>query len=123
MFSDFDPDYVPEGRPEDLKSFNKALDLMLSDMVDKGLISMGWDAEKEEVVYFLTDNQHISRFVDMSPADLRDMYQTVNAAQINEYAVFGNILHRALHDGPFKNGGQRSLAFGFAFFIQNYPSG
>ena len=60
MFSDFDPDYVPEGRPEDLKSFNKALDLMLSDMVDKGLISMGWDAEKEEVVYFLTDNQRDS---------------------------------------------------------------
>lgn len=60
MFSDFDPDTVPEGHPEDLKSFNKALDLMLSDMVDKGLISMGWDAEKEDVVYFLTDAQRNS---------------------------------------------------------------
>ena len=45
---------------QDEAKFNKALDLMLSDMVDKGLISMGWDAEKEDVVYFLTDDQRNS---------------------------------------------------------------
>jgi DNA-binding PadR family transcriptional regulator len=46
--------------PEGIEAFNKSLDLMLSDMVDKGLISMGWDAEKEAVVYFLTDEQRNS---------------------------------------------------------------
>ena len=46
--------------PEGIEAFNKTLDLMLSDMVDRGIISMGWSAEKEEVVYFLTDEQRNS---------------------------------------------------------------
>lgn len=46
--------------PEGIEAFNKTLDLMLSDMVDRGIISMGWDAEKEDIVYFLTDEQRNS---------------------------------------------------------------
>lgn len=46
--------------PEGIEAFNKTLDLMLSDMVDRGIISMGWSDEKEEVVYFLTDEQRNS---------------------------------------------------------------
>lgn len=46
--------------PEGIEAFNKTLDLMLSDMVDRGIISMGWSDEKEEVVYFLTDERRNS---------------------------------------------------------------
>ena len=55
--------------PEGIESFNKALDLMLSDMVDKGLISMGWDDAKEEVCYFLTDDQRNSAEVILGNDD------------------------------------------------------
>ena len=34
-----------------------AIDGMLSSMVDAGLISMSWDADYEEFVFFMTDDQ------------------------------------------------------------------
>lgn len=43
--------------PEGIEAFNKTLDLMLSDMVDRGIISMGWDDKKESIVYFFTPAQ------------------------------------------------------------------
>lgn len=36
---------------------NDLLSRQLSDMVDRGLISMGWDGEKESIVYFFTPAQ------------------------------------------------------------------
>mgnify|MGYP003128797892 CR=1 FL=1 len=40
--------------PED---FKEAMDGLLSSMVDHGLISMSWDDEQEEFVFFMTPRQ------------------------------------------------------------------
>ena len=39
------------------EEFEEAMDGMLSSMVDGGLISMGWNDELEEFVFFMTDEQ------------------------------------------------------------------
>ena len=39
------------------EEFAEAMDGMLSSMVDAGLISMSWDEEREEVVFFMTKEQ------------------------------------------------------------------
>ena len=39
------------------QEFQDAMDGMLSSMVDGGLISMSWDDEREEFVFFMTDEQ------------------------------------------------------------------
>ena len=36
---------------------NDLLSRQLSDMVDRGVISMGWDSTKESIVYFFTPAQ------------------------------------------------------------------
>jgi len=39
------------------EEFREAMDGMLSSMVDGGLISMSWDDEREEFVFFMTEEQ------------------------------------------------------------------
>ena len=39
------------------EEFQEAMDGMLSSMVDGGLISMSWDDELEEFVFFMTPDQ------------------------------------------------------------------
>jgi len=39
------------------EEFETAMDGMLSSMVDGGLISMSWDDEREEFVFFMTEEQ------------------------------------------------------------------
>ena len=39
------------------EEFQAAMDGMLSWMVDAGIISMSWDDEREEFVFFMSDEQ------------------------------------------------------------------
>jgi len=39
---------------EDKKDLDEALNFLL----DQGMISMEWDSEKEEMVFYMTDEQH-----------------------------------------------------------------
>ncbi len=46
----------------------------------------------------LADVEHFGRMVDAAPRDVGDVEQAVDAAQINERAVIGDVLDRALDD-------------------------
>tara|TARA_R100001244_G_scaffold131957_1_gene106376 strand:+ start:83 stop:283 length:201 start_codon:yes stop_codon:yes gene_type:complete len=39
------------------EEFDSAMDGLMSNMVDQGLVSMGWSEESEEIVFFMTDEQ------------------------------------------------------------------
>jgi len=39
------------------EEFRKAMDGMMSNMVDEGWISMSWDDDLEEIVFFMTPEQ------------------------------------------------------------------
>ena len=41
----------------------------------------------------LADGQHLGRMVDAAPGDVGDMQQAVDAAEIDEGAVIGDVLH------------------------------
>src|SRR4051812_45666272 len=50
----------------------------------------------------LIANMHeVARMRQASPAHVRDVQQTIESAQIDECAVVGQVLHRAVHDGTF----------------------
>jgi len=42
---------------ENQEDFSQAMDGLMSNMVDQGLVSMGWSDEHEEVVFFMTTEQ------------------------------------------------------------------
>ena len=46
------------------EEFKAAMDGMLSWMVDEGMISMSWDDEHEEFVFFMTDEQKTRHDID-----------------------------------------------------------
>src|SRR5690606_13677096 len=46
----------------------------------------------------LADGQHLGRVVDATPCDVGDMQQAVNAAEIDEGAVIGDVLDDTLDD-------------------------
>jgi hypothetical protein len=48
----------------------------------------------------LTDGQHLGRMIDAPPGDVGDMQQAVDAAQIHEGAVVGDVLHDAVDHLP-----------------------
>ena len=49
----------------------------------------------------LADLQRLARVVDAAPGDVGDMQQPVHAAQVDERAVVGDVLHHAVEDHAF----------------------
>ena len=48
----------------------------------------------------LADGQHLGRMIDAAPGDVGDMQQAVDAAEIHEGAVVGDVLDDAVDDLP-----------------------
>jgi hypothetical protein len=46
----------------------------------------------------LADGQHLGRVVDAAPGDVGDMQQAVDAAEIHERTVIGDVLDHAVDD-------------------------
>ena len=61
---------------------------------------------------FLADVHHFGRMLDTTPGHVGDVQQTVDAAQIHERAVVGDVLDHALDDGTFLQAFEQSLAVG-----------
>ncbi|EOC41797.1 hypothetical protein NM2001068_2188 [Neisseria meningitidis 2001068] len=64
---------------------------------------------------FLTDFQDFTRVFHAPPCQIGDVQQTVDAAQVNECTVIGNVFNDAFDDGAFLQVFQQ----GFAFFTQS----
>ena len=65
----------------------------------------------------LADIQHFRRMADAAPGDVGDVQQAVDAAQIHERAVIGDVLHHAFDDLVFLEAGdERRTLFGAALF-------
>ena len=50
---------------------------------------------------FLTEGHHFARMTDALPGHIGDMQEAVEAAEVNEHAVFGDVLGLALDDLAF----------------------
>ena len=65
----------------------------------------------------LADGQHFARMVDAPPGDVGDVQQAVDAAEIDERAVIGDVLDRAVDDLAFGEVGDDLVALlGAALF-------
>ncbi|CAM5211875.1 hypothetical protein CDEN61S_03212 [Castellaniella denitrificans] len=60
---------------------------------------------------FLTHLQHFGRVADTAPGHVGDAQQAVDAAQVHERAVVGDVLDDALDDGAFVQGFEQLFAF------------
>ena len=49
-------------------------------------------------LHLLTDVEHLGRVIDAPPGDVGDVQQAVDAAEIHERAVVGDVLHHAVDD-------------------------
>ncbi len=58
----------------------------------------------------LADGQHFGRMVDAAPGDVGDMQQAVDAAEIDEGAVIGDVLDDALDHLTFFEVGDDLMA-------------
>ena len=59
-FWDLSPEEYWEWRVENAtseKDFREAMDGLMSNMVDRGWVSMSWDDKLEEIVFFMTKEQ------------------------------------------------------------------
>src|SRR4029077_19472133 len=52
-------------------------------------------------LHLLADVEHLGRMVDAAPRDVGDMEQAVDAAQVDERTVVGDVLHHAVDDLTF----------------------
>ena len=65
----------------------------------------------------LADRQHFRRMADAAPGDVGDVQQAIDAAQIDEGAVIGDVLDHAFDHLAFLEGGdERGTLFGAALF-------
>src|SRR5947209_3018211 len=68
-------------------------------------------------LHLLADIEHFGRMVDAAPGDVGDVQQAVDAAEIDEGAIFGDILHHAVDDlALFQVLHQLLALFGAGFF-------
>ena len=67
----------------------------------------------------LADAQHVAGMLDAPPSDVGDVQQAVDAAQIDEGAVIGDVLDHAVDDGPLVEGLQQSFALLAQRLFQN----
>src|SRR6266404_4513861 len=68
---------------------------------------------------FLAWTYRIQRARYAAPGHVRDMQKSVNAAQVHERPVPGDVLHHALHGLPFGHGIQHGLLLRLYLFIQD----
>ena len=59
---------------------------------------------------FVADRQHFRRMLDAAPREIGDVQQAVDAAEVDERAVIGDVLDDALDDGAFLQRRQELLA-------------
>ena len=59
---------------------------------------------------FVADRQHFGRMLDAAPGEVGDVQQAVDAAQVDERAVVGDVLDDALDDRAFLQRRQQLLA-------------
>ena len=70
----------------------------------------------------LADAQRVARVVDPAPGDIGDVQQTVDAAEIHESAVIGDVLDDPLKDLAFLEIGEELVArFGAGFLQHRAP--
>ena len=60
---------------------------------------------------FLTDGHHFARVTHAAPCEVGDVQQSVDAAEVNERTVVGDVLDDALDDGAFLERGEQLGAF------------
>ena len=58
---------------------------------------------------FIAHGQHFRRMFDATPSQIGDMQQTINAAQVNERAVVGDVLDDTLNNRTFLQAFQQAL--------------
>ena len=61
---------------------------------------------------FVADRQHFRRMLDAAPGEIGDVQQAVDAAQVHERAVIGDVLDDALDHCAFLQAGEQRLALG-----------
>ena len=66
---------------------------------------------------------HFAGMADALPGHVGDVQQTVEAAEVDEHAVFGDVLGLALDDLAFGQGLEQSGALGVAFFFKQHAAG
>ena len=62
--------------------------------------------------HFVADREHFRRMLDAAPGEVGDVQQAVDAAQVDERAVIGDVLDHALDDRAFLQRLQQLLALG-----------
>ena len=67
----------------------------------------------------VADVDQVTRMGQPAPAHIGDMQQAVDAAQVHERAVIGQVLHRAGQHRVLLQVGHRDVALGGDFLIQN----
>ena len=50
---------------------------------------------------FVAHRQHFGRVLDATPSQIGDVQQTIDAAQIHEGAIIGDVLHDTFNDRTF----------------------
>ena len=71
----------------------------------------------------LADGEHLGRMIDAAPGDVGDMQQAVDAAEIDEGAVIGDVLDHALDHLPLFEVGDDLMALLGAGFFENGAAG
>jgi hypothetical protein len=66
------------------------------------------------------DLEHLARVVDAPVGHVRDVEQPVDAAEIDERTVVGDVLHDALHDGADREVLERLEALDLAVLLEEH---
>ncbi len=74
-------------------------------------------------VDLLADRHHFGRMLDALPRHVGDVQQAVDAAQVHERAVLGEVLDHALDDRAFLQLGEQLFALGAGFLFDHCAAG
>src|SRR5579863_7002111 len=74
-------------------------------------------------VDLLADGHHLRRMLDALPRHVGDVQQAVDATQIDERAVLGEVLDHALDDRAFLQLGEQFFALGAVFLLHHRAAG
>ena len=72
---------------------------------------------------FLANANHFRRMLDAPPGHVGDVQQAVDASEIHESAVLGEVLDHALDHLAFLQAGQQRRAFGAVQFLDHRAAG
>ena len=73
---------------------------------------------QDDDVEFLLWLHQVRRVLHAAPAQIRQVQQPIDSAEIHERAVFGHVLHVAMYDLAFAQGFHQFGALGMQFFLQ-----